>query len=178
MPQGTRKDSRTDEEIGSALDLPMRSLDLLLKSLVDEAQANASDEMTATRIVEQILQAETVDDVLSGGVVKVEELNYDAKGFSSHIELLGGTSEHPELTIQPSSFGGKGLHYYCVCPCKIDGEKTVFVTSAANICAQLVKLLQLNAYPRVVQVRQSHSRPREDAPAGYDVYRLVKPRNS
>jgi len=173
MPVGKREDTRTDEEIGSALNLPLRDLDLLLKSLVADAEENATDEMTATEIVNQILQAETVDDVLGGEVFHVQDFDYDDKGWSTNaFELLGN------LRIQPSSFGGKGIHYYGVVDCKVDGEKTVFVTSAANICAQLVKLMQLEAFPRMVRVRHSHSRPRGDAPMGYDVYRLSKARKS
>lgn len=171
MPTGKQADTRTDEEIGSALTFPMKDLDALLKSLVETAEENTSDEMTATEIVNQILQAETEDDVLGGEVFHVEDFDYDDKGWSKNkFELLGN------LRIQPSSFGGKGIHYYCVIDCKVDDEKTVFVTSAANICAQLVKLMQLEAYPKTVRVRHSHSRPRTDAPMGYDVYRLSKAR--
>lgn len=160
MPQGSKQSS-------TELDLPMKQLDDLMKELITDSEMNTA---TQSDIIKTILEAETIDDVLSGDVIHVEDLNYDNKGFSEVIEIVGN------LRIQPSSFRGTGLTFYSVTDARIDGDLVTFVTSSANICAQLIKILHLQAFPQPVHVRMSHSRPREDAPEGFDVYRLVKVR--
>ncbi len=151
MPSGAKAAANTSTEMVTGYG----KLNSLMESVIAEIGTVEADD-----IIEAILNAKTEDEVLGGGVVHVEDLI----PMEDEIEII-----NPNLRAQPSTFAG--TDYYLVADVRVNGTPETLVTSSGNVIAQLFKMVELGILPQKdLRIRKSHTQ------AGYEVYRLVKPR--
>jgi hypothetical protein len=151
MPKGNDiEKTETDIEIHPGY----AKLNQLMQNVIAEV-----GEVEAGDIIEAILNAKTIDEVLGGGIVHVDDL---IPG-EDEIEIID-----PHLRAQPSTFAG--TDYYIVADVRVNGQPETLVTSSGNVIAQLFKMVELGALPQKLQIRKGHTQN------GYEVYRFVAPR--
>lgn len=138
---------------------------MTIEQAIDAMRAQAAEvqdpEAVAMRIVADIMNAESVDDVLAdNNLLSTEDM------------------EDRSFTITDISFNNSGYEddkigvYAVVTAVDPNGERLMFTTGSANILAQTVRLQALNALDTPVTVSSATSA------GGYKVYRLVKADNA
>ena len=107
-----------------------------------------SDEDVSLRIAEQIMSADSVDDVLSEDVGGVGLRDVEGQDITVHdVRLRPSDQDTPTGAYALIAFTREG-----------SDEQEVATSGATNVMAQLVRLFQLGAFPVQVQYYETPSK--------------------
>lgn len=122
---------------------------------IETTSVEGTPEEIALRIVEDIFQAETVEDVLSGGALMAWE-NYLDTPFRIQ-----------DVHFNKSDYEVGTPVYAIVSANDQEGEQVMLSSGSLNVVSQLRRIQQLNGFPVWVMCVGNETRQ------GYVVYRLI-----
>ena len=137
------------------------TVDQAIAAMREQATEVQDPEAVAMRIVADIMNAASVDDVLAdNNLLSTEDM--EDRSFTI-----------TDISYNHSGYEDDKIGVYAVVTCADEnGERIMFTTGSANILAQTVRLQALKALDTPVTVSSTTSA------GGYKVYRLVKADNA